>query len=293
MTDKKNILKPRRQRLRTTERDYLILKSLWKWKLLSTTAIATKFFSKAKPYSAYIRLLRLQKSRILEFIRIEQGTGAWSLAPLGFGMIRGDMVELEQSGFKSENTRHDHLVTAFHLGEWLVAQPSDTQTFSEQQLRRISKELWPPWIPQSDLHRPDGYTRFIEGSTSIVIAFEVELHFKGNSRYDKHTVFYDSEENVSLVLWLVRSEAMIEAITRALVQHNCQNVAKHQFITLRDFQTKGWEAQVAVGSHRGRTLLEVLPQIAIAKQCCNDLLNTKKRPDLAPTLGHQNSRMFL
>ncbi|PWU17450.1 MAG: hypothetical protein C5B49_08890, partial [Bdellovibrio sp.] len=187
-----------------TERDYLIFKMLWKWKALSTQAIALKFFPNATPYAAYIRLGRLEGSGYIQSIQVERpGFEVWTLAPRGYRIIKPRMVELAKDGFKSEFYCHDYLATAFHLGEWLTGQPDGGETFSEQQLLRIPEDLWPAWIPQSTLHRPDGYSLFHRGEKKSIVAFETELNPKSRCRYERHVAFYDSQESIEFVFWLV------------------------------------------------------------------------------------------
>src|SRR3989344_7063606 len=124
--------------LQITERDYKLLRYLWKWKVLSTSAIAKKFFPEAKSVSAYIRLLRLEKAGFIESIPIDKRHfDVWAITAKGFRVIQSQLVDLAHQGFKSENPYHDYIATAFHLGEWLTNRPPYGKMFSEQQQRRI------------------------------------------------------------------------------------------------------------------------------------------------------------
>lgn len=269
-----------------TARDYQMLKCLWKWKALSTRALAKKFFPKATPFSAYIRLLRLESAGYLEFTQIDDpGFGVWTLSPKGFRVIRPKMVELAKDGFRSENLYHDHLATAFHLGEWLTNQPEGAQTFSEQQLRRISQDLWPSWIPRSDLHRPDGYSLCVIDGKNIVAALETELTLKEKSRYGRTVTFYDGEASIQLVFWLIGSKGMVSSIKRAFEKYDVSDWKKHNFLTLEDFRKKGWMAPIIEGEFRGSLLNDFLRYNTATtalhwRYGCStlELLDIRKRP---------------
>ena len=108
--------------VKITDRDYKIFRYLWKWKALSTQAIAIKFFPEAQPLTAYKRLLLLSHANYLKPMSVNESVHqqVWGLHKKGFQHIEQYLGELRIKGFMSANPTHDYLATAFHLGEWLM-----------------------------------------------------------------------------------------------------------------------------------------------------------------------------
>ncbi len=135
-----------------TERDYKMLRFLWKWKAVSTRSIAKKFYSNIKPVSAYRRLQYLANDGYIKSSAVEGKLNeVWGLKEKGFKYILSYLGDLKSKGFKSENNWHDCLSTAFQLGEWLTNQPDNSQTYSEQQLRCNHPELYQNFPRKFDL----------------------------------------------------------------------------------------------------------------------------------------------
>jgi hypothetical protein len=280
--------KRKSNRLDITERDVSILKCLWKWKLISTTGLAVKFFPEASVRTAYRRLLCLASSGYLSFVQINHTFGeGWTLSPKGYKFIRHLLGDLKVDGYKSEYPHHDRLVTALHLGDWLIEQPEYTQTFSEQQLRRIPVDLWDEWLPKSDTHRPDGYSLLFYGEKEVVVAFEVELWLKSKSRYEPLVAFYDIHSSIDTVLWLVDSKVTLNSLKRTFEAFQIREMSKHNFILLPDFQRLGWRAPFVAGKHIGKTPSDLLLHLPHARATpgprCGvtlPLLNNSKKPVL-------------
>ena len=230
------------------ERDMAIFRFLWRWKAVSTLALAAKFFSNCEPRSAYCRLMLLQKCGYIQAVDLIGGLKVvWSLTDKGFKYIEPMILHLESYGYKSEHRYHDYLTTAFHLGEWLIKPPEFTQTYSEQELRRIVPDRWESWVPRSTTHRPDGYSMYYVGEEPVVIAFEVELSLKANDRYDRVVAFYDGQNDIKMVFWIVKSKTEVNALRRAFEKFHIRDWSKHHFILLRDFQENGWMAKFCEG----------------------------------------------
>lgn len=272
-----------------TPRDLSILKYLWKWKLVSTAAIAAKFFPGLSTLTPYRRLLRLADSNYLHYLHDNDASGCgWCLTPKGFKKIQHLLGELSGQGFRSEYPHHDTTVTAFHLGDWLTHQPEYTQTFSEQQLRRIPNELWDDWVPKSDSHRPDGYSLMFKGEERFVFAFEVEMTLKAKSRYESVAVFYDLQQSISAVFWLVKSRLTVNSLKKYFESFNIRDAAKHNFIVMEEFRTLGWSASFVAGKYKGKKISEVLLHLPPTKSPLPShqggslaLLNNSKKPILS------------
>lgn len=269
-----------------TERDYKILRFIWKWKAVSTMALAQRFFPDVHPFSAYRRLLLLKSD---DYIGLSVVNGryheVWVLKEKGFRYILPHLGDLQSQGYKSANYHHDFLASAFHLGDWLLNQPNQSQTYSEQQLRCYPPDLWPDWVPQSTLHRPDGFSIYERDGKRMTIAFEAEFSPKAIKRFERVVTYYDSQETISLVLWLVDSKNTLNALKRNFQKFQMRQSAKHHFILLSDLKLRGWLAPIIDGQHKGRTLSHFLSHSPPTKASqeplgCGTLalLDNRKRP---------------
>lgn len=269
-----------------TERDYKILRFLWKWKSVSTMTIAKKFFPDIQPSSAYRRLQYLEQDNYIQsFVVKGRFHEAWALKEKGYKYIQSYLGELKSLGFKSENYRHDFLASAFHLGEWLTHQPSNSQTYSEQQLRCYPEDLWPEWVPRSSLHRPDGYSIYTLDKRNVIIAFEVEMSLKSQDRYEKVVAFYDSQTSIDCVLWLIMSPNMLPKMKTIFNKFNVRSWTKHQFILHADFLKHGWHAEILGGQYKGQKINKIMHPNSVqsASRWHPDLdalalLNSRRRP---------------
>lgn len=269
-----------------TSRDTSIMKYLWKWKLVSTAALSAKFFPNLSLQTAYRRLLKLAEAGYLQYSHINDASGdGWCLTPKCYKYVRHLLGDLRTEGFKSEYPHHDGLVAAFHLGDWLTNQPDYTQTFTEQQLRRIPVDLWDDWVPKSETHRPDGYSLMFKGEEPLVFAFEVELWLKSKSRYEPLVAFYDVQRSIHAVFWLVNSRVILNSLERTFKSFNIRDLAKHNFVVLEDFRRHGWAAPIVAGKYQGRSLADILLHLPPAKPPLRSLhggslalLNNSKKP---------------
>ncbi|MFZ4402481.1 MAG: hypothetical protein ACOYOK_00125 [Pseudobdellovibrionaceae bacterium] len=242
-----------------TDRDYKILRFVWKWKAVSTQALAQKFFPGVHAFSAYRRLLFLESDGYLgSYVVSGRFHEAWILKEKGFKYILPHLGDLDSQGFKSANYPHDFLATAFHLGDWLTQQPNNTQTYSEQQLRCYPSDLWPTWIPRSALHRPDGYSAYQSKEKRVVIAFEAEISPKAKKRYESVVTFYDNQPAIDYVFWLVDSKNTLNTLKRNFEKLQIREWSKHQFILHCDFIKNGWLAPFTEGQFQGRCLSDFL-----------------------------------
>ena len=247
-------LKKSKKHCEITERDYKILRFLWKWKMVSTQALAKRFFPEVQAYSAYRRLLHLEADNYIEsFVVNGRFHEAWGLKEKGFKYIKPYLGELKSTGFKSANPHHDYLASAFHLGEWLLHQPKNSQTFSEQQLKSYPEDLWPFWVPKSTLHRPDGYSIYQVDNTRSIIAFETELSLKASHRYESIFTFYTHQSAIDYVFWLIDSQSTLSALKKHFKKFQLSEWSKHQFLILAEFQKKGWRASFMEGKLEGKT----------------------------------------
>ncbi len=279
--------KIKKPKLILSENDEKLFKMLWKWKGLTTSAISKKYFPRANVEYAYRRLLNLYRYKYVDIEILNKGTYSvnWILAHKGFQFVRSRIQNIEEDGYLSENPWHDHLVTAFHLGEWLTNKPRSGKVCTEQELRRISPDNWPDFIPKSLEHRPDGYSICFKDAKSCVVAFEVETSLKASSRYDKIVEFYDTEDKINLVFWLIDSLRALQSIEAAFRKHGIVKWNKHHFVLLEEFKAQGWDAKFVSGEFKGKTPADfLLPQgrptnsLETPHRDFKSLLDVRKKP---------------
>lgn len=129
--------------------------------------------------------------------------------------------------------------------------------YSERQMRATHENCWDDWIPQSKLHRADGYTKYpVEGGHKIA-AFEVELTLKSKSRYDRLARYYADATTIDHVFWLVDRPGMATSI-KAILESHSPNIQRHNFITRKEFLAKGWHAPIFDGCFRGKSLKDLM-----------------------------------
>ncbi len=243
----------------SNERDIPLLGFLWRWKVVTTRALHARFFSSCSLIGAYHRLNRLERAGIIKSVCDERAQKFhWTLSKKGFEAIRSFLPALREEGFASEHVRHDGLVSAFHIGEWLIVRPQEVQLFSEQQLRRYAEESLPSWIPSPEIHRPDGYWGIPAKGQIVPIALEVELNQKNSSFYQAVGDYYSEEQSVIRVMWLVELESQARSIQKQIQKLVSQRGDIHSFASLDQFTAHGWSAKICYGPDSGKTIRESL-----------------------------------
>ncbi len=276
-----------------TDRDFAIIKFLFRFKVATTSSIHKKFFPELVMHTSYIRLRTLEKSGYLQRATDNRGRHfVWSLARGGFQTLKELWPMLKEQGFSSENIIHDILVTAAHLGEFLSKTPDHVDLFTEQELRRYDKTFYPEWVPASYRHRPDGYWR-VEKST---IALEVELSAKEKSKYRNVADFYRDYPSVANVVWIVGSANLIRYIDKAIKEALIDNPTVHSFMHLNDFLKDKWQAVFVAGPLKGHSISTILKHTAInqdQKFSPGLILDTRKAPMKSPTSPAPNIKSFI
>ena len=264
------------------EQDIRCLFLLWKWKMLTTAALAHFVFCERSLNRSYRRLLVLESERLIQSVASKSGAAyLWMLNDKGYELIKGSLPTLKMSGYKSENIEHDFWVTAIHLTPWYNGLPTDCSMMSEQELRRVDFENYPEWAPKTLSHRPDGWWKITEGNTTEIIALEVELSMKTQIAYSELAEFYYSRNSVRGVLWFVKNQVAINYIQRHLKSGSIDAKAKHSFFLLDHyFQSQG-HAQVVSGKDCGKSLSEIVNTSSVPSESQGTtlgLLDTRKKP---------------
>lgn len=238
-----------------------ILSFLWQWKLATTATLAKKFYTHSSVEACYKRLQRLEKGRYVQSLVSRNGKGfVWALEKKGFQYLKDDLPELAEEGYLSESPGHDLIVLAAQLGCWIDGVPSGWQLFTEQQLRRFTKESYPEWVPRSKIHRPDGYWYYSNGSDSRLLAVEVELNQKALVDYETVGRFYRLDTKANQVIWITGKRANPSSIQEAILKSIKPKENIHSFISLDDFLKHHWQSKICIGKDTGKTFAEALVQ---------------------------------
>lgn len=265
----------------SSEADLPLLHFLWQWKVSTTVALCARFYSKRSLRQGYERLVKLEHGDLIQSLVLGNGTGfVWGLTKRGFSIIRTQLAELRAEGYQSENKEHDLLVSAIHLGEWLTQSPSGAEILSEQELRCFDTSVYPWWVPQTEIHRPDGYWYIPRGDDHSTIALEVELTQKRTADYDKTSVFYDRKSEITKVIWVTKRPSLAGHI-HSRMNDAAKHDDKHNFISLVDFLKNGWQAEIRLGSDRTKTLSCLLSdcrRTPLVPVRGNPLLDIRKSP---------------
>jgi hypothetical protein len=269
------------KRLEIKEVDLKVMQSLWKWKMATTASIGEEFY--ANPYSegAYKRLHKLAKAGFIESVPLTCEKYIWVLTRAGFNLIKPYLPVLKDEGFKSEALEHDYLCSALQRGPWISKLPEDVILCSEQELRRFKSDHYPQNIPDSEVHRADGYSIIPIKKESQVIAFEVELNSKNKSDYRVVAKFYERQSHVFRVIWLVESLSFAKWIQKIICDATPENYLAHDFILLNDYKNLGWNAPIILGYEQGETLSYLLEYDQAPKRlpgATSYFLEATKRP---------------
>lgn len=237
-------------------RDLQVLAFLWKWKLVSNAALTSKrLFPNVSPMRAYNRLIDLRRTGYIQSRSEESGERhAWALTKKGFKAVRKHLPQLREEGFGAEHFYHDLMVTALHLGNWLVDRPASVSFVTEQELRRCDVDALPSWVPDTSIHRPDGYWGFAEGDQTKAIAIEVELNRKHLSTYEAVGDYYAEQDRIYRVLWMVESLTNVRSIQKKISESSSTRDKIHNFILEKDFLEHGWQSSIVHGPESNQTV---------------------------------------
>lgn len=190
------------------------------------------------------------------------------LTEYGFTRMKNGLDGIKEDGFASEALWHDYLTVAFQLGQLAPYKSQKIEIVTEQEMRRYFKTDLPYWVPNTDSHRPDGFTKFVTNENqNRIVAYEVEISTKTPERYDSLAQYYTKLQQVELVFWLVKNINAVEIIQKSLARHREVRMNRHCFILLDDFLNNFWEAKTYNGQK---------PQVsyirALSASCPTDVL---------------------
>lgn len=239
------LTRKRGQPFSLTNRDLDVMLYIWRWKIASTRSIHEAINKTISEYSTYKSLDRLEGNHLVECrYNMFERFHVWQLTEVGFFKIKEYLDPLKEDGYLSENHRHDRLVQAFQLGEWTTHQFPQVRFYTEQEMRRRDLEDYPDWVPRTNEHRPDGYTKIHGAAKAYTLAYEVELSAKNVQKYEGILRFYRSTRLVDRVLWLVGTPDIKDTILRAKSCIGDDSTNYQVFVDLDDYIKNGWDAAV-------------------------------------------------
>jgi len=184
----------------------------------------------------------------------------WTLTKKGFQYIDDGSMGLTQARYQPQALLHDYWAMIFQLGDFVLGIPNSVEIISEQEFTARELSDLPEWVPKSKEHIPDGFTKVEKSHISSVMAFEVELSAKSDSRYEEMIRYLDQKEEVTWVLWLCANDKIIQKITRQIVAVRRRRPLIHNFVLQKDVQDHGWSASFLWGELGGKTVYELLGQ---------------------------------
>lgn len=271
------------------DEDLLCLKWLWRWKLLTTHALAVGVYKSKKLEMAYRRLLKLEKAKYIQAYWSRDGKrSVWMLNDKGYQLLNQNFPNQFKFGYKTENPNHDYWVSAIHIGDWLTERPSCTEFMSEQEIRRLDVDDFPNWVPKTKAHRADGYWKINENpeKRKSIVALEVELSKKEPESYKSIAEFYSRFYLFHQVLWVVKSEGDINYIKKHLESGLKGQENIHNFTTINHFIENGWQSKIVVGPFKDKMINDLINQqgnnsSSVMNSAC--LLDLRKYPVVSIT----------
>ena len=212
--------------------EYVLLRALWRWKVLSHTLARQMAFGEISQKNAYNKIRRLIKE---EYIIERKGPGiklpVLQLSQKGFDHIKYDLGELREQRFKAQSVTHDYLATAFLQSAKTKMPELEIDFFTEQELLCTDFSLFPDWISTSARHVPDGYMKIQGEGKPLVVALEVELHLKEKHRYAKMAYhFTDKDPKTDVVFWLCDGDYLTNVVFECVRYTAPKNLDIHHFI---------------------------------------------------------------
>ena len=252
-------MKPMRNTKITHERDFPMLQFIWMYKVVSSSILAWRFFSKSKPRTCWRRLYMLRKAEYIQLITLKNGSGnAWSLTAKGYNVVKESLPELREGSYLSDKPNHDLVVLAAHSGNYLSNATKHIQFVTDQQLKSFHEDCLPEWVPSSQSQRPDGYWRVKSGNSQKTVALEVELNTKSKSRYKKIAQFYSDNTEIDEVIWITDNYSACLKIQKCMFAKNKARFHIHSFVELDDFKKSIWNAKLSGGINNGKTVAQAL-----------------------------------
>lgn len=245
-----------------TPRDYNILKLIWKWKIVSTSYIKLMFFQKQSVHTAYLRLQKLRASKFLYIKYSEDGAEKmWGLTRKGFLAIKSYLPLHKMDGFRTESMKHDIRSQIIQLGVFDGIESKNLSILTEQELRCFHESILPHQLRGAS-RRSDGY--WIINNENI-IALENEISEKSAAEYCKIGYFYDANDDIKCIIWVVDKTAIATRIYHQMHRVSPENYLKHSCVLYDDFIKNGVNCEVISGKFKSKKLIELFLYFGAAR----------------------------
>lgn len=240
--------------------DRAIVHFLWKWKVAPIAVLREALALGQNPNTFNKRMRKLERNGL---IHCQQefciGMALWELTENGFFIIRESLGAIRDHGFHSASRAHDLHALAFQFGEWIWEKSRRPILITDQELLKYPQDILSELLPESDGHRPDGYTLVKTENEHALFAIEVELHAKSVDRYHSLIKWYAPQMKIQRVLWLVGESFVVDQFRKAKVEAKDNSERFHLFVSLDDYKQNGWDALLSTEcSERVGTLREIL-----------------------------------
>lgn len=243
----------------TQDRDFHLLRFIWRWKVVPTDVIRNRFFPGRKIRTCYNRLVSLRNENYLDNLVIpDVPQCVWTLDRRGFNAIKEFLPPDCNKGWKSEAPAHDVMALKLNFGDLVATRQSDGLVFSEQELRTYSPAVFPAWVPKAFRRRPDGYIKSILGERTKAIAIEVELTPKCLAEYECIALDYAHCHDIDHVIWAVESERMALSLKSIFAMKPRDGKQLHSFLLAEDIHKLGWASAIIEGGYKGHTVRQLI-----------------------------------
>jgi hypothetical protein len=243
----------------TIERDFEILRFIWRWKVVPTDIIRNRFFPGCRIRTCFNRLSLLRRENYIDSVAVRDiPQNVWTLNRRGFNAIKEFLPPDCDKGWRSESPAHDVLALKLSLGDYLADSAADDAVFSEQELRTYSANVFPPWVPTAFRRRPDGYIKSVVGDQARAMAIEIELTPKGVTDYESIGLDYAHYRGIDHVIWAVVSLKMARRL-KAIFEKSPRDAQQiHSFLIAGDIHKLGWDSRIVLGGYQGHTVRQMV-----------------------------------
>lgn len=242
--------------------DIEILLFLWRHRLATFQALKTIFYPTLSNRQAYDKLKRLRQGNYLVLNSL-QGTHnrIWQLGKRGQLYVQNElMIESKTKTHNPQSGRHDLIVMAMLLGDWILKTPAGVKMVTEMELMETEIMELPKELREKPDHRCDGLWIVKNGDSHFGIGLEVEINRKSIVRYESISSFYNRHLFFKNVIWIVNSKSHAVAIQEASQKFGNLRPGLHLFILQKDFEQYLWQSKFLNTSMQNLTVSSFLHQ---------------------------------
>ena len=266
-----------------TDQDLLLF--VWKWKVVSMAMLIFNFSRNASESGVYRKVRNLMKAGHLQYVFLETLNGfGVSLTKSGFSKVQKNIDYLEKVAFRSEAPLHDYISAAIHFGLFEIHKSFFHSLITEHEIQNLALSNLPVSAPKTRVHCPDGYLIAGVNPASGVIAIEIELSAKEESRYTQLAEFYSKYSNL-FGIWIAKTRTIAINIEDALKSNSVLNGKRHLIYEWENLVKNDWNAQSTFGAAIGTRLSEIVQSNYLKNSSESEprltlsmLLSTKKSP---------------